>query len=363
MSTVHRDELWRRLRDAGLVEGALPDRGAAPAPWFVRVMLGCAAWIGALFLLGFVGMGLASVLESATVSLLVGAGTCTMAAVIFHSNWRGDFGDQFGLAVSLAGQALMVFGLVQWFDWSLSGIALAVAVQQALLFLSLPNFIHRVWTSWSAAYAASLALGDIGLYAFAPAAVTAGCLAVWLYEFAYTRRGDRLRAGGYGLALAAVQTAVLYGELWYARMALRSSQVAPGGEFGAWAGALAGGVVLLWAVVTLLRREGLALASGPGKIALAGAAILGLASIEAPGVGPATAVLVVGYANGNRVLVGLGIAALLGYLSYYYYSLQATLLEKSAILAATGLALLIARLLLHHWWPPPERRQAETSHA
>jgi uncharacterized membrane protein len=60
---------------------------------------------------------------------------------------------------------------------------------------------------------------------------------------------------------------------------------------------------------------------------------------------------VVGFANGNRVLIGLGIAALVGYLSHYYYSLQATLLEKSVLLMCTGLVLLAARFALHRWWP------------
>ena len=109
--------------------------------------------------------------------------------------------------------------------------------------------------------------------------------------------------------------------------------------------------MLLFAVVLLLRRERVALDSRSGRAALIGAALLGIASFKAPGIGPAATILVVGYANGNRVLAGLGVLAMLGYLSHYYYSLDATLLEKSIILACTGLALLVARLALHRWWP------------
>jgi uncharacterized membrane protein len=54
-------------------------------------------------------------------------------------------------------------------------------------------------------------------------------------------------------------------------------------------------------------------------------------------------IVVLGYANGNRVLAGLGIAGLLLYVSAYYYLLELTLLHKSAVLAATGLVLLTAR--------------------
>jgi uncharacterized membrane protein len=56
----------------------------------------------------------------------------------------------------------------------------------------------------------------------------------------------------------------------------------------------------------------------------------------------------------------LGIFSLLGYLSQYYYAMQLTLLEKSAVLACTGVALLAARLALLRYWPATKEG---TSHA
>jgi len=364
MSTLTRDDVWAKLQQAALVEGGLPAHGEARSPWFVRVMLGFAGWIGALFLLGFVVVGLAFVVKSSTVSYLVGAGACAAAAAIFRANRNGDFTSQFVLAVSLAGQALMAYGMSQWFQRSMSGVALALAAQQALLFILLPNFVHRVWAAWSGAYMLCFAMADMGLNPFAPAVVTAGFIAVWLREFEHAGRGELLRAGGYGLALAAVQTAVMHGGIWYGWIASWGARHATGSQAMAWAGAIAAGAVLIVAVLLLLRREGVALASGPGKTALAAAAVLALATLKAPGVGPAAAILVVGYANGNRVLAGLGIAALVGYLSHYYYALHATLLEKSALMACAGIALLITRLALHRWWPAQgNMKSREANHA
>jgi uncharacterized membrane protein len=125
----------------------------------------------------------------------------------------------------------------------------------------------------------------------------------------------------------------------------------PWGEALAWAGAMTMGAVLICTVVLLLRREQLVLNSGAGMVALTAAAVIALALLKVPGVGPAVAILLVGYANGNRVLAGLGIAALVGYLSHYYYALDATLLEKSAFMGCTGVVLLVTRLALHRWWP------------
>lgn len=344
MSAAAREALWQRLRSAALVEGDLPARGDTRSPWYVRVMLGFAGWIGAVFLFGFVGAAFAFVMRSGSAALLFGGAACAAALLIFRTS-RGDFAGQFGLAVSLAGQALLAYGIAEVLGArSLRMVALAVAVQQAVLFVLVPNFVHRVFTSWSALFALQLALADGGLSAFAPALATAAFVATCLVELDHAERAELLRPGGYGAALAAAQMAVIPGALWFGLL-LRHPQAA---QATAWAGAAASGAVLLGAVAALLRREGVAVFSAAGAKAMGAAAILAAASLKAPGLAPALAILVVGYANGNRVLAGLGIAALIGYLSQYYYTLDATLLEKSAVLAVTGIVLLAARLAMRH---------------
>lgn len=360
MSTTTRIALWERLRQAALVEGALPEAGDASSPWFIRIMLGFAGWLGALFLLGFVAAGFAFVIKSAASMVVVGAGACAVAVAIFRAAPKSDFMAQFGLAASLAGQALLLFGFAGLFrSISPAQFAWSFLLQEAALFVLIPNFLHRGLCALGAALAANFLLIDAGLYAFAPAFVTAAFLAAWLSEFDFERHGPLLRAGGYGLAIAAVLAAVLHGELWFDWLVRMGHGKPIGGVPVEWLGRGASALVLIVAVVLLLRREGLALGSGQGRVGLAAACILGAASFKAPGVGPAAAILVVGYANGNRVLAGLGILALLGYLSHYYYSLQSTLLFKSGLLAATGVALLAARFVLHRWWP----EEKETSHA
>lgn len=352
--------LWNRLEAARLVAGEMPAPGEARVPWFVRVMLGVAGWIGALFLLGFVGALFAFLVKDAGSAVLVGAGACAGAVMIFRAAPKSDFFAQFGLAASLAGQLLLVYGFAQWMPRSVNGLALVVAPVQGLLLLLIPNFLHRVLSAWALALALLWLLVDAGFYALAPAAITAAVVAVWLHELDAGRHGALLRAAGYGLAFAALQIVVMHGALWGLWMAsIGRGQVAAGTGVQ-WLGHAASAAVLLWAVVQLLRREGLPLDSGQGRVALAGALILGAASLKAPGVGPTVAILVVGFANGNRVLAGLGIAALLGYLSHFYYSLSATLLIKSGVLLATGVALIAARAAMRHWWP--EKTQ-EANHA
>ena len=357
MNTEQRAALWQLLATAGLVTGELPTADARRTPWYVRLMLGIAGWIGALFLLGFVGVGFAMVMQNAFASLVVGAVVCAGAALILRASSGNDFLDQLGLAISLAGQVMMCYGLSRIVERSTGGLALVIALQQGALFVLVPHFAHRVWTAWTGAFAAVFALSQFGMFVLGPAAVSLAFVLVWLREFEAERHGAMLRAGGYGLALATLQTCVLYGSLWL--LLDPNSGVDKGRDVAAWVGAGASAAVLFVAAWQLVKREGLGPGSPQGRIALAGAAMLGAVSLKAPGLGPAVAVLVIGYANGNRVLAGLGMAAVVGYLSHYYYALSATLLEKSILLAVTGMALLVLRIALKLWWP----KERESAHA
>jgi hypothetical protein len=349
--------LWLRLKAAGLVADEPPPPGAAAAPWFVRVMLGVTGWIGAVFLLIFVGVGLKFVVESAAASFVVGLAACAAAGVLFRTKPDSDFTTQFGLAVSLAGQGLVLFALVKELSAQTSAIALSMSLFQAVLFIAVPNFVHRVWAAWTGAHAAVFALADWHLQAYAPGLLSIACAWVWLNEFQYAKHGTMLRTGGYGLVLALMGATGMAAWttdawLWHA-----GSDRPPDSQYHLWIGAGLGGIALLWAVWRLLIREAVEPASRAGGCILAAAGILALATLKAPSLAPATLILLLGYGNGNRVLSGLGVAALLGYLSFYYYSLEATLLHKSALMAATGLALLAARFMLKRWWPEPLQRE------
>jgi uncharacterized membrane protein len=357
MSARDAQNLWLDLKQAALVEGDLPPTGAATAPWFVRVMLGVAGWIGAVFLLFFVGLGLRFVLESAVASMVVGLAACAAAGMLFRLKPDRDFVTQFALAVSLTGQGLVLVALSSWLKHQVSSIALAMAVFQAVLFILVPNFIHRVWATWMGACAVVFALGRWHLQAYGLGLLSGACAWVWLNEFQLVKHGTMPRAGGYGLVLALMSAAGMVAWPAGAWLWRAGSHRPPGSDYHLWIGAGLGGVALLWAVWRLLIREAVQPTSRTCGPILGAAGILAVATIKAPGLAPAVLILLLGYGNGNRVLSGLGVAALLGYLSFYYYSLESTLLYKSALMAATGLALLAARFMLQHLWPAPQPQE------
>jgi hypothetical protein len=107
MNTITTPQMWQHLRNHGLVDGDMPESSGSASPWYVRVMLGVAGWIGALFLLGFVGAAFAFVMKSMAAAMILGVLCCAVAFSIFRIARENDFASQFGLALSLTGQGPM----------------------------------------------------------------------------------------------------------------------------------------------------------------------------------------------------------------------------------------------------------------
>jgi hypothetical protein len=344
MTPRTRDDLWRELCEAGLAQGELPARSDPGSPWFVRAMLGVAGWIGALFLLGFVGAGLAFVFRNEAVSLGVGLLCCGAAYMIFARAGSSVLATQFGLAVSLAGQVMVIIGLHEGSGLNEDSplLFLLIAGFEAALAWFLDSFVHRVWSTLAAGIALGYALNLLGLYGFGTVIVGVALTTVWLDEDSRAARGAFWRAVGYGLAFALVQPASYVGGWFFWR-----NPVPP--LFGGatiWIRAVLLAGVLVYLVYRILQRYETAPSSRVGSAALAAATIVGAVTLRAPGVTSGLIIVLLGFAGGNRVLFGFGILSVLSYLSYFYYSLQMTLLMKSLVLAGSGVALIFLWLVM-----------------
>jgi len=357
MSPPSMHELWSKLGSAGLTVGAMPVAEEAHTPWYVRVMLGISGLIAAMFLLAFVGVGFSFVMENKIASLTVGLMVIAGAYALFRTLPQGDFASMFALAVSIAGQALVVVGILGFFDHATvraTPVAL-IAVIEALLALAMPNFIHRTASAYAAGLAFAYACEASGAHFIAAGVVAAAVAWAWLNEARLGKLHSIVTPVGYGLTLAFVQiegTALI----GHSTAALFGSQTVYKGW--PWIGEALVLAALLVSAWTLLGRAGWVLPERRAVLALIAAAAIGAASFKAPGIAGGLMIVLLGFANGNRVLVGLGIAALLFYVSGYYYLLDATLLLKSGVLAATAVALLAARWLVLNVVMPKERLDA-----
>ena len=359
MKTAARGATWNRLVAANIVTGPVPPTDAEEAmqmPWYVRALIGIAGWIAAGFLLGFIGAAL-QLFDDNALSIIGGLVLIAAAYGLLRNAKRQAFGSQFAIAMSMAGQVLVWSGLdpnlrrphVEW---------LVIAAFQAALAVVLPNFILRVWCAAAAATATAMLLLVSGAYFLSIGLLAAATALVWLYEFTWPRVNSALRAIGYGLTLALIVVqgtvfAIASANGW---MSYKMEFVL--GWVPRWLGWLLPGLVLVAVVWRLQARRGSDLDDKNTLVAVFAAALVTAASFKAPGIATGLTLVLLGYANANRSLVGLGLIALVSYLSAYYYFLESTLLMKSLTLAVTGLVLIAVRFLAR-----PLLFPAPTSHA
>ncbi|MFN3580055.1 MAG: DUF4401 domain-containing protein [Pseudomonas sp.] len=332
------------LEQQALIDAPLREKLVAgvDSPWWLALLLGIAAWVSALFIIGsFMGPWLLFVEGSLGRSL---AGAALLGFGIWLFSHPGVFVAQLALALSLAGQGLLVYVLGSSLDASsfpsLRSAALVCLPLSALL-LWLP--VSRLFRQVSAFFAlASIAVllesgPQLALLASGLALVAAWG---WLQRPAWAAHplAARLRplldaATFMALVLAA------YGEReWLVR--LLDSGVMTGNATALLTAARVVPVLLLLAIVAWLARHADLLQR---SFALVAAALLGLLFYQAPGLLISCALgLAVCHAQARSwMLLVLVFAAF--YLGHFYYSLHITLLHKSMLLVGSGVLLLVVR--------------------
>ena len=353
MSREDDGKLWTRLSEAGLVQGPLPLPSKTDSPWYVRAMMGVAGWIGAIFLLLFLAVGFKFIMDSEMARMVVGILLCGAAAWLFKIGEENDFLSQFAFAISLTGQVLIVSSFAEIFDWRGGQVSWPTAALEIALFFLISNFLHRVWCAFAAGMAIGGAFNSLGTFPLFPALAAAGFSWAFLQEFEKAAKGIDKKALGYGLTIALLFS-------MFTKRGRSILDIFEGRHSGdlfivPWIGGVLAAIVLVATVYVLLKRRNAPMEGRTGLRALACAILLALMSLKAPGIGIATLILVVGFAHGNRLLTGMGIAAQIGYLSYFYYNLENTLLEKSILMAVSGIVLLAVRFIFLRRKTTPEK--------
>ncbi|MGV2436539.1 MAG UNVERIFIED_CONTAM: DUF4401 domain-containing protein [Anaerolineae bacterium] len=98
-------------------------------------------------------------------------------------------------------------------------------------------------------------------------------------------------------------------------------------------------LITLWLVMRWLNEHQHPLFSRLGVAIIALLGVLSIPSAFTPGIMAGILLILLGFRNRNAVLSGLAYAFLSGFVIYFYYDLQTTLLVKSLILMVSGLLL------------------------
>lgn len=305
-----------------------PGAAENPSPWYVQVMLGVCAWIAGLLLLLFLVLTVmaGSHGEAWGVVLTLGVMACAGSALIYRAvNEASAFGSQFALAMSIAGQTGITVGL-----GGLAGPRAALwgllAVEIGMIF-AVRNRLHRVLVTGLAVMAWALAMHDV-LFHDLPGA-------------SLFRSGHDVVYDTSALPVAlwiGIWAPIAYGAFWLVRNEVQWMADGRDRLLRPVTQGLIGGLAIA-PLATHPSTFWTALGMGPARILTDGSA-------QATALWPLLAMflailsLALAFTLQNRALMGLAILFALLEIGGFYYVLGTTLLVKSLIMIALGVALL-----------------------
>jgi hypothetical protein len=348
-------DVLARLRAEGLATADADDavRAALPAasedyiPWYIRLAVGFGAWAATAFLLGFF-FALAG-LEDPTVRLIFG-GVLLGAAVWVRRTTKAEFMRQSAVAASIAAQGLILSSISDKTHSTILTCIAAVVLSAGLVKL-MPDAVHRFLSGAigaGAVLAGAMSVNTSGAIDVATLALVAVTAVVWRVRLRDRSEvtGEMLEPVGYALIVTlfvALLVSAFMDLSHGARQTHRSFViVSTGALLGpiTTLGITAALAALVWRIID---EHGAAHDSAKSFAALAGAVALGAGALHNPGIVAGATALVLGFDRRNSVLIGMAVVFLLVFGSVFYYSLNLTLLEKSAVLVGSGALLLAIR--------------------
>jgi hypothetical protein len=335
--------MWERLTRAGVVSGDAPDI-ADDTPWYLAALIGVSAWIAALFFFGFFLTLFDDLYRAPALAFPIGAACCTVAWLLLRVARGRDFIEQFAIATSLVGQLLIGLAFGEWGErpdgddhWRLvwTGVGAVAALMYALGRPSMHRFLCGAIVA-VALLCLCVVDHETSRY-FAIPLLAWAMFAAWWRSAGHDRLAVALPPLAWALGL------VLLFSTWFVARAydVFTGRIDPPRDLQLIADVLVVPLLPLCAAWLASRQPGLDVR---GRVfALGFAAGFALLLWRAPGVSIGVTIALIGFALHRPALLAVGLLGTAAYLFDYYYHLQLTLLEKSAWLAAAGVAVLVVR--------------------
>lgn len=324
-------------------------------PWYIQLLLAISGLFSGALITGFLMVILGNTLRDMLMKLILSGLLLFISFVLFNpqlfkrqaattANKSRTFSEGLAFALSLSAQAFLAAVIGEQFDSTVTMVSTFMLLQLFLL-VAFKDTLHR----------------------FISAFIALGCL-VWLFSYFQL---PELSAPLLALISAAVTLPnsrvmrasrttknpynyTLFKPLSYAStlMLLMVSVVFIVAENTQSIAGVAGDfvynyflaqglliAVCLYVAHIILSQYSLKLTSKMGRLIALGIIGLGVVSIYISGILATSLVIVLAIANANRTLLALGVSALVGYIFWYYYQLDTSLLQKSASLLAVSIVL------------------------
>lgn len=330
----------------------------ARSPWFISLFFGMSGILASLFFIGFLTLLLdnTGLLDSTLAVFIIGGILSVIGGFLFYNARirHSPFWNSLAFAITLAGQGYIAYALLASEIAEPLNIMLLLLVQ-LLMTVAIPNFIYRLL---SATLALSCLFYLLNYYHLSE--ISLGLLALItsvthlqryrLAAFIPTKwRMNALEitnAIGYASAYVLLSVSVYFIAAEYGNS---FDSLDSYGEAFSYNYYLAQGLLTLaslYAAYLILKRYQVKLRSTAGLLISAAIVLLGIMSIYVSGLLATSLIIIIATANSQRVLLGLGVIASVGYIFWYYYQLDTSLLVKSASMLVIGIALLLLRWLL-----------------
>lgn len=334
---------------------------AARSPWFISLLFGMSGILASLFFIGFLTLMLdnTGLLDSTLAVIIIGALLSIIGGFLFYNarSRHSPFWNGLAFAITLAGQGYIAFALLASEIAEPLNIMLLLLVQ-LLMTIVIPNFIYRLLSATLAlSYLFYLLnyyhLSEVSLGLFALITSVAHLQRYTLAAFIPTKWRasffDISSAIGYASAYVLLLVSVYFIAAEYGNSFDNLDSLDNYGKAFSYNYYLAQGLLTLaslYAAYLILKRYHIKLLSTAGLLISAAIIVLGVISIYVSGLLATSLIIIIATANSQRVLLGLGVIALVVYIFWYYYQLDTTLLVKSASMLVIGIALLLLRWLL-----------------
>ena len=333
----------------------------ARSPWFISLFFGMSGILASLFFIGFLTLILdnTGLLDSTLAVFIIGGILSVIGGFLFYNARirHSPFWNSLAFAITLAGQGYIAYALLASEITEPLNIMLLLLVQ-LLMTVVIPNFIYRLL---SATLALSCLFYLLNYYHLSE--ISLGLLALitsvthlqryTLAAFIPTKwRMNALEimsAIGYASAYVLLSVSVYFIAAEYGNSFANFNSLDSYGEAFSYNYYLAQGLLTLaslYAAYLILKRYQVKLRSTAGLLISAAIVLLGIMSIYVSGLLATSLIIIIATANSQRVLLGLGVIASVGYIFWYYYQLDTSLLVKSVSLFVIGIALLLLRWLL-----------------
>ncbi|MFZ2843769.1 DUF4401 domain-containing protein [Psychrobacter sp.] len=355
MSDIFYKLQQRGLIDANALLETTSDSSQQDNPWFLQALFGFSGLFASLFFVGFLTLLLfeTRVFDSSVGLLLIGLVLSATGFTLFRNERLRDnaFMSSLAFAVSVAGQAYVAFALLNGDLYQPVDVWLFLMLQ-GFMTLVMPNRVYRLLSALitlcclvyllSFYRVSEVSLGLLALIAIATNLQRYELLqrvpVKWRVSFA-----DVLSAIAYANAI------VLLGVSVYFIAAEYGGSFDNYGDHFIYNYYLAQGLLTfasLYAAYLILKRYSINLLSKSGVLIICAIVVLGVMSVYVSGLLATILIIVIAMANSQRVLLGLGIFALVSYIFWYYYQLDTSLLVKSGSMLIIGIVMLLTRWLL-----------------